>query len=228
MKIKIITSPQHAQQATGVTVVIDVLRAFSTACFIFQNQAEKIIPLADIDQAYRLKKENPQYILMGERHGLKQPGFDYGNSPTEIKNINFKNKVVILTTSRGTQAIFQVKKATIVLTGAFVNAQAIVSYIMKSKPTQVSLICTDDHFPKNEDYMCAFYIKSLLENKPLNFEKIKKDLARHPLADGFLRKPLGKYSVDDFHACLTLDLFNFVIKAVKENNNLYLQRLNIK
>jgi 2-phosphosulfolactate phosphatase len=227
MKIKIIKSPQQAHLAVGITVVIDVLRAFSTACFVFNNKALKIISVANINKAYNLKKKNPKYILMGERQGLKQPGFDYGNSPTEIKNVNFSKKSVILTTSKGTQTISKAKKADTVLTGAFVNAGAIVKYILKENPNNVSLVCTDNRFKKNEDYMCAVYIKNLLEKKPVNFSNIKKHLENHEVIKGFLHNPMSKFSIKDFHISLSLNLFPFIIKAEKHNNLIYLKKRKI-
>ena len=76
MRIEIIYSSENAGRAEGLTVVIDVLRAFTTACFVADNGAKSIIPVDDLDLAHRLKKENPDYILMGERHGVKQLGFE--------------------------------------------------------------------------------------------------------------------------------------------------------
>ena len=48
------------------------------------NDAVEIIPIGDIDLAYQLKNDNPDRILMGERNGKIQPGFDFGNSPSQI------------------------------------------------------------------------------------------------------------------------------------------------
>ena len=94
MKIEIIKSLKDADKATGLAVVIDVFRAFTTEAYIFANGASKIIPVLDLDEAYKLKKENPEYILVGERGGIKPEGFDYGNSPTEILNVDFTGKTI--------------------------------------------------------------------------------------------------------------------------------------
>ena len=48
-----------ARQATGLTVIIDVFRAFSTACYTVFQGASRIIPVGDLDLAYELKKKNP-------------------------------------------------------------------------------------------------------------------------------------------------------------------------
>lgn len=224
MKINIIKSFNEAHKAEGLTVVIDVLRAFTTACFVLHRGAEKIICVADLELAYKLKQENPDYILIGERGGLKLPGFDFGNSPAEIFDKKFNNKTAILTTSAGTQGIVKATNAEEIITGAFVNAAAIVKYIKKKKPNAISFICTDDRYLDNEDFMLVKYIISSLENKPFIFADIKKYLMNHPTSVGFLRKPLNEYSKKDFHLSLSLDTFDFLIKAKRENELIYLER----
>ena len=122
---------EGARKAKGLTVIIDVFRAFSTACYIYANGARKIIPVADIKFAYELKKENPNFLLLGERGGRMPEGFDFGNSPSQIEGIDFKEKTVVQTTSSGTNGIISAKNADEIITGSFVNAASIVKYIKK-------------------------------------------------------------------------------------------------
>ncbi len=141
MHIDILDLIEGAKQARGLTVIIDVFRAFSTACYVVGNGARQIIPVGDVDLAYKLREENPDYILMGERKGKMLPGFDYGNSPTEIQTVDFSGKTVIQTTSAGTQGFANAKDADALITGSFVNAEAIVAYIKKKSPEKVALVC---------------------------------------------------------------------------------------
>ena len=92
MQIETLDLIEGAKQARGLAVIIDVFRAFSTACYVVRNGAEEIIPVGDVELAYQLKEENPGCVLMGERKGQKLPGFDYGNSPTEIETVGFSGK----------------------------------------------------------------------------------------------------------------------------------------
>ena len=92
MHIDILDLIEGAKQARGLTVIIDVFRAFSTACYVVRNGARQIIPVGDVDLAYKLREENPDYILMGERKGKMLAGFDYGNSPADIQNVDFSGK----------------------------------------------------------------------------------------------------------------------------------------
>ena len=149
--------------------------------------------------------------------GIKPLDFDWGNSPAEVKPVSFIGKTIILTTSAGTQGVHKAIHADEVITGAFVNASAIASYIQKRKPVYVTFLCTDDRHPENEDVMCANYITALLQGQPMNFKKIQTHMRSHPSADGFLHHPMTKWSKKDFELCMTRDTFDFVIKAKKES-----------
>lgn len=224
MKIQIITSLKNAEKAKGITVVIDVLRAFTTTCYLFANGAKEVISVVDLNEAYAIKKTHPSYLLIGERKGIKPSDFDCGNSPAELRTVSLKGKTVILTTSTGTQGIHKAMHSNEVITGAFVNANAVASYIQKRKPDDVTLLCTDDWHPENEDVMCAKYITSLLRGHPMNFRNIQTYMNTHPSADGFLLHPMTEWSKEDFALCMTCDTFDFVIKA-KKGNPIILDRI---
>lgn len=225
MEIRIISSYQNAHKARGFTVVVDVLRVFTTCCFVFNNGARTILPVSDLDTAYKLIKDNPHFVSIGERRGLKLSGFNFGNSPAEIENVNMKNKTVVLTTSAGTQGLVNAINADMIVTGAFVNAQAVINLIEKLKPRVVSFVVTNNSYEDNEDFMYAKYIESYIMKKPLDFNKIKKHLSKHPTADGFLINPMTEYSRRDFYLSLDLDRFDFAIVAKKKKNRLYLEKL---
>jgi 2-phosphosulfolactate phosphatase len=131
---------EGAREATGVAVIIDVFRAFSTACYVSANGARSIIPVGDLDDAYRMKALHPEYILMGERDERIQPGFDFGNLPAQIETVNFTDRIVVQTTSAGTQGIPNATRADQVLTRSFVNAKAVVDYLHRTQPSKVSLV----------------------------------------------------------------------------------------
>ena len=137
MKIEILQLIEGAKNAKGLSVIIDVFRAFSTACYAIGNGAEQIIPVGDIDIVYRMKEQNPEFVLIGERKGKIQPGFAYGNSPTHIQNVDFTGKTLVQTTSAGTQGIANAKNASEIITSGFVNVKAIIDYIKMINPKDV-------------------------------------------------------------------------------------------
>ena len=62
MDIKILHLVEGAKQAKGLTVIIDVFRAFSMEAYLFAKGAKKVIPIGDADVAYKLKAENPEIV----------------------------------------------------------------------------------------------------------------------------------------------------------------------
>jgi len=218
MNIKILHMIEGAKQATGVAVIIDVFRAFTVEAYLMNSGAEKIIPVGDMEIAYNYKEKNPEAILVGERHGKILPGFNYGNSPSQLENIDFSNKVIVHTTSAGTQGIANAKNAKEILTGSLVNAKAIADYIKKNNYEDVSLVCMglEAVSETEEDNLCAYYIKSLLENKPIELEKEIENLKVTSGAKFFDKEQQEVFPEKDFYLSTEVNKFNFVLKLEKD------------
>lgn len=229
MNIQILQLLDGATKATGLTVIIDVFRAFSTACYAVQNGAANIIPVGDINIALRLKRQNKEFILIGERNEQKPPGFDFGNSPTQLLQTNFSGKTIVHTTSSGTQGIEKAKQANEIITGSFVNAGAIIRYISLKKPDNVSLVCMGYacEYPTEEDTFCAEYIKNELENIPNNFLEIVKKIRRTSGSRFFDVNKQSWAPKTDFKLCLDINRFNFVLKVEQKNELNYLRKIDI-
>ncbi len=225
MNIQILQLLEGAKEARGLTVIIDVFRAFSTACYAFHFGATKILPIGDINSAYQLKEKNPEYILVGERNEQKPQGFDFGNSPSQLLNANLIGKTIVHTTSSGTQGIANAINADEIITGSFVNAGAIVRYIQQKQPETVSLVCMGYacEYPTDEDTLCAEYIKNVLERKQNNFDEMVK-IIRNGSGTRFFNPEKQSWSPkEDFELCLDLNRFNFILKVEKEGKLNYLR-----
>ena len=222
MHIEILHLIEGATQAKGLTAIIDVFRAFSTACYVVRNGAKEIIPVGDVDLAYQLKEENTDYILMGERKGKMLPGFDYGNSPTDIQAVDFSGKTVIQTTSAGTQGFANATDADELISGSFVNADAIVAYIRKRSPDNVSLVCMGTWAVRqaDEDTLCAEYIAGRLNNKAFDRNDIRAQLKESKPARIFFDPATDWAPEADFDYCLNIGLCDFVLKAEPVGNGL--------
>lgn len=228
MNIQILQMTEGAKKARGLTVIIDVFRAFSMEAYMMALGAEKIIPVGDCDLAYQLKKENPEIILAGERHGKILPGFDTGNSPSELLNINVKGKTVVHTTSAGTQGIANAVGADEILGGSLLTAKATAEYIKKSGAENVFLVCMglEAISETEEDTLCAEYIKSLLLGTPIDMEKRINSLKHTSGAKFFDKAQNDVFPEADFHMCTELDKFNFVLRLKKANNELgYMEKI---
>ena len=126
MDIRILHLLEGADQAQGLAVVIDVFRAFSLECYLFSRGVQKIFAVGREETAWELKRENPEYPMAGERGGVILPGFDYGNSPSQTEHADFQDKILIHTTSAGTQGLVHTCAAGAdeIITGSLVNASA--------------------------------------------------------------------------------------------------------
>ena len=229
MEIQILHLLKGAREARGLAVVIDVFRAFSVACYVSNNGAELILPVGDIEEAYRLKREIPNSILIGERNERVPEGFDYGNCPTHLLKLDFTGKTIIHTTSAGTQGLVNALNADERITGSFVNAPAIVRYIKLKQPAKVSLVCMGYSMkhPTEEDTLCAEYIKASLENTPIDFNKIKETIRNSSAKRLFVPENQIFSPSSDFDLCTDLGKFNFILKAEELNSRLQLTRYDI-
>src|SRR5690606_34278459 len=90
MRIEVLDFVAGARAARGVAVIIDVFRAFSVACYAAAGGAARIIPVADAGEALALRRAHPDWLAAGERHARRLPGFDFGNSPTEITQADLR------------------------------------------------------------------------------------------------------------------------------------------
>lgn len=228
MNIKILHGIEGAKEATGITVIIDVFRAFTVEAYLINNGAEKLIAVGDIQIAYDYKTANSDCILVGERHGKIQPGFDYGNSPSQIKNVDFLGKTVIHTTSNGTQGIVNAKKAEEILTGSLVNARAIAEYIKLKNPEEVSLVCMGARTQTAEDNLCAYYIRSILEDTEIDLEKEIQNVKEKSGSKFFDKTQQDVFPESDFYLSTEIDKFNFVIKVTKTENEFnYMEKIEL-
>ncbi len=207
MNIHILEFLKGAKKATGLTIIIDVFRAFSTSCYIYANGARKIIPVVDLRVAYRLKDENPDFLLLGERGGEKPKGFDFGNSPSQIEGLNFNGRTVIQTTSSGTKGLIGAKNTDEIITGSFVNAGAVVKYIESKNPKEISLVAMGLNARESaeEDLLCAKYIRDSLISKLNDFENILEHLKNTQELQKFFDPDKDWYPERDFELCLTLN-----------------------
>ncbi|MBQ6288095.1 MAG: 2-phosphosulfolactate phosphatase [Clostridia bacterium] len=223
MEIRINHLIEGARQAEGLVVIIDVFRAFSLECWLYAMGAEEIRPVGAIEDALAWREKDPEAILIGERHGLKLDGFDFGNSPSTVDPEIIRGKRIIHTTSAGTQGVANAIHAEEILTGSFVNAQAIAGYIRQRNPEIVTLVCMGKEglAPAEEDELCALYLQSLLTGEAMpdieeRLQALRTGGGRHffdpELRDVFPEK--------DFWMCIDRNRFSFVIRIESTDDGL--------
>jgi 2-phosphosulfolactate phosphatase len=120
-------------------VVFDVLRATSSMITALANGAAEIFPVKTIEEALALRRQMPDALLGGERHGERIEGFDLGNNPFEYSAL--AGRRIISTTTNGTIALRACERAERVLVGALLNLAALRDELSRAKPAEVLLVC---------------------------------------------------------------------------------------
>lgn len=208
---------EGAERAQGLTVVIDVFRAFTLEAYMFAAGVKETHPIGSLTDAFALKKAHPDWLLFGERGGAKVPGCDFGNSPAAIKDIDLRGKTVIHSTSAGTQGIIHAVHATQIITGSLVNADAVAEYIRQQAPEVVTTAAMGlaGMQPAKEDEICADYIESRVFGRPFDKANAKKELRQ--AAAHFFDPSKPQYPEEDFYLSSQFGIFPFVIGVSLEN-----------
>ena len=105
MRVDVALVPDAARRWRGVVcIVVDELRASSTIVTLLERGAGAVVPAANVAEARRLAAGNG-HVLAGERNVVRPPGFDFGNSPTEIDGTDLRGHDVVLSTRNGTAVL---------------------------------------------------------------------------------------------------------------------------
>lgn len=221
-----LASLQTCAEATGIVAVIDVIRAFTAAAFAFAAGAKTITLASTVDQALKLRDQQPRALVMGEDRGLRPPQFDLGNSPHELSGIDLSGRPMIQRTSRGTQGVIASKKADKLLASSFCCAQATAEYISSLSPELVTFVATGigPHGEGDEDIACAEYLEALLRGykpKPEKYLQRVQECRTSQTLFGDPRKP--GFHWEDIECCASLDKFHFSM-IIERQNGLFVMK----
>jgi len=228
VQIDVFDHVEGAREARGIAVVIDVFRAFSVAAYAIDAGAARVLPVAEIEDAKALGGRFPGAVLAGERHARKLPGFDIGNSPTEVRAIGVQGRVLVHTTHAGTQGLVNATGADEVLTGAFVNISAVCRHILARAPQRVSLVRMGHEARERcaEDDLYAECLRLLLLGEPAPLGEVRERLRTAPAAAKFFDPACDWAPRDDFEYCTDVDRFDFVLRLKRvPGEPLELQRM---
>lgn len=209
--------------ATGLTVIIDVIRACTTIPILFKQGATEIIPVRTAEDAEEYAKLG--YLPVGEgRAGRERKVFKYNNSPSEVYGVDFSDKKVVFRSNNATQAILKSKKATDIILSSFVNLDAVVNYIKKKNTDDITIVSLGRLGHKGpEDEFCAQAINLKLKGQDFDFKKMKKEIHESEFAKYVKEKLKRPKDIDialDLNSCpvvprVEIDDPNKVIRPAK-------------
>ncbi len=218
------TNLETCHSAKGVVLIIDVLRAFSTAAYAFSRGAKEILLVSTVQEALALRSQIPNSKVMGEIGGLPPEGFDFGNSPTHISSEDLSGMTLIQRTGAGTQGAVRSENAEVMLASSFVVAEATLKFVNKLGVSNITFVITGaSHSAGDEDLAYAEYLEELINgDQPDTKSYIQRvfdstDAIQHldPAQTGF---PLS-----DLDYCTQIDKFDFAMPITRQDGKLIMR-----
>jgi 2-phosphosulfolactate phosphatase len=197
-------------------VVIDVLRAFTTAAYAFAAGADNIIPVSTQEEAFDLKNQYDRCLIMGgDSMGKRIEGFDVSNSPTEIRKLDLTGYTIILRTPAGTQGIVRSLTSQKILITSFAVAEATLQRIRVLNPTTVTFVITGKN-NGDEDLALADYLDARIQGT--------SDVPLAPFIERVHLSPAGNlftannelFPFTDLEAAVHVDAFPFAMELFIE------------
>jgi len=215
----------EAPEAVGAVVVVDVLRAFTTAAYAFAAGARRIWLVGSVDEALAMKAAHPGMLAMGEDLGRRVAGFDYSNSPAELAGADLGGRELVQRTSAGTRGVVAASSAARRWCASLVCASATAAAVAGSglgDPTYVISGWRDDEHPGEDDQETARLIERVRTGEPIRARETAKAVAESREAAVTLGLGAGHVDPRDIDLATSIDAFDFAMEARRSANGLEL------
>ncbi len=151
-------------------VVVDVLRATSAMAAATYHGVARIWPVPEVEDAHRVRKSDPTWLLVGERGNRRPDGFDRGNSPLEWAATD-NGASAAWTTTNGTRALFGAAGAGRLAAAAFVNRARAARWAEQAPDHRLLLIPAGENGAESEeDWLCCGAIVEALQQPRVSAE----------------------------------------------------------
>jgi 2-phosphosulfolactate phosphatase len=219
---------EDCEQVRGTAVVIDVLRAFTTAAWAFHLAVERIILSADLDEALELKARFPGSLALKDAE--PHPGFELSNSPIELQGVEgLAGRALVQKTTAGTVGAVAARRAENLYCASFVCAQATAQALRDADTNEAYFVVTGDGGAAEEDRVCAEYIGRLVDDWKADPRPYLERAAASRAASALRRRvEAGTPGMHarDLEACLHANRFDFAMRVQDEQGLLVLRPYN--
>ena len=161
-----------------VAVVIDVLRATSTATQALASGYHRVLCADSIERAVALRA--PGRVLAGEQRCVVPPGFDMGNSPIEA-TLRHGDELVLATTNGAPAIVATARHAPRVLLACLLNLESVLGALRCDEhqtERDIQIVCSGtDGKVALEDVYVAGRICARLEGQRTDVALIAEALA---------------------------------------------------
>jgi len=213
------TGIEGARNARGLAVVIDVLRSFTVSAYALAGGARECRLVTTTDQARALAAATPGAVLCAEENALPLPGIPISNSPTQIRETELRNRILIQRSTAGTQVTAAVREGVDIFAASLVVARATVQACLFRAPNTLTLIASADH---PEDHACARYMEAIIRGEHPDVDELLKPLKQ---SERYARVMAGEwpgFPPTDLELALQPDRFNFAMPVTRTHGYLRL------
>ena len=222
-------SIEEAHLATGAVVVVDVLRAFSTAAYALAAGARHVYLVATVEEAVAFKAAHPGSMAMGELDGRRPEGFDFPNSPAELARADVVDRVIVQRTSSGTQGVVAASAATRLwctgLATASATAAAVNAAGLGTPAYVISGWAAVAPESGADDVATAELIERARRGVPLDAEATANLVANSKEAERTLVIGVGHVDPEDVRLAVAVDAFDFAMEVTRTPLGLRLDRV---
>ncbi|WP_186576083.1 2-phosphosulfolactate phosphatase [Aquibacillus kalidii] len=209
-----------------ITIVIDVIRAFTVAHYAFIQGVDRIYLADSKEQAFQIKEKYPEYLLAGEVEGYSIDGFNLDNSPYHLKKHNLKNKTLVQKTTNGVHATLNCLDCDHVFVTGFTNAKRTATYVKEQVNSDTWIHIVASHPSGDDDLACAEYIKGIIEESSyIKEQEVIKRVKGSHVAEKFFDENKEVFMPEDIDYCLADINSNFVMKVSKQGELPMIERV---
>lgn len=217
------------EDVAGAVVVVDVIRAFTTAAYAFAAGAASIHLVATAEEALEFVRSHPGAQAMGEVGGRRPDGFDYPNSPAVLARSDVAGRTLVQRTSAGTQGAVAAVAATRMWASGLVCATATARAVEAAglgDPTYVitGRFADRPDRPAADDELAAATIDRIRCGAAIDRDAIAAALLATDEAAATLALGPGHVDPADIELCSRVDAFDFAMEVVRTPAGLRLER----
>jgi len=200
-----------ALQARGVVVVIDVLRSFTVSAYALAGGARECLLVKTIAEARALAAEITGSVLCAEEEALPVDGISISNSPTQIRQLDLRDRVLIQRSTAGTQVAAAVQSDDI-FAASLVVARATVQACLLRDPEVLTLVASADH---PEDHACAHYMEAIATGTRADLDQLLEPLRRSERYRRLRGGAWPGFPPTDLDLSLQADVFDFAMPVTR-------------
>ena len=212
MNIVRATGIDGGRTAQGTVVVIDVLRSFSVSAYALAGGARECRLVRTVGEARALAAKTPGAVISAEEDALPVAGIPISNSPTQIRDLELKGRVLVQRSTAGTQVAAAVQ-ADVMYAASLVVARATVQACLLRNPPALTLVASADH---PEDHACAAYMEAIATGQAPDLERLLEPLRA---SDRYRRIRDGLwpgFPAQDLELSLQPDVFVFAMPITRQ------------